>query len=243
MFSTQYIRWCVIFNWNRVKLHAVVVKWKYIPKLSGFKNIRKQPCFEHSDDVFVCLKIGFWERFIKPLTYMGAQLNNTEDLSKLCTTTLPGCHPSPQTNRKNAANNQLSFDTCPQSCTLAGWLSRGHLRTTTSDRGGESMPCLSTSLLIKEPLFTSGSAYDKESSQLHIFSLRRVVSLLLKALPSSKFASQKRSARGQSLDRGSPVRGKSNGSLFDGRARGQEGPLTYKSLIYITPLQFRKEAR
>lgn len=76
------------------------------------------------------------------------------------------------------------------------------------------MQCLSTSSLIKEPLFTSGSGYDKESSQVHTFSPRRVVFLLLKALPSSKFASQKCSARGQSLDRGSPVRGKSNESLF-----------------------------
>lgn len=39
--------------------------------------------------------------------------------------------------------------------------------------GGGSMQCLSTSLLIKEPLFTSGSVYDKERSQVHIFSPRR----------------------------------------------------------------------
>lgn len=103
--------------------------------------------------------------------------------------------------------------------------------------------CLSTSLLIKEPLFTSGPVYDKESSQVHIFSPRRVVFLLLKALPSSKFASQKHCARGQSLDRGSPVRGKSNESLFYGLAARQGGPLTYQALICITPFQCRKTGR
>lgn len=36
----------------------------------------------------------------------------------------------------------------------------------------------------------------------------------LEALPLSKFASQSHCARGQSLDRGGPVRGKSNESLF-----------------------------
>lgn len=67
--------------------------------------------------------------------------------------------------------------------------------------------------------------------------------LLLKALPSSKFASQKHHARGQRLDRGSPVRGKSNDSLFQGLAGRQGGPLTYQSLICITPLQFREKRR
>lgn len=107
----------------------------------------------------------------------------------------------------------------------------------------ESMPCLSTSLLIKELLFTSGSVYDKESSQVHIFSPRRVVFLLLKALPSSKFASQNCGARGQSPDRSSPVRGESNESLSYSLAGRQGGPLTYKSLICITPLQFVKKKK
>lgn len=40
--------------------------------------------------------------------------------------------------------------------------------------GRESMKCLSTSLLIKELPFTSGSIYDKESSQVHSFSPRRL---------------------------------------------------------------------
>lgn len=34
------------------------------------------------------------------------------------------------------------------------------------------MRCLSTSLLTEEPLFTLGLLYDKESSQVHIFSLK-----------------------------------------------------------------------
>lgn len=105
----------------------------------------------------------------------------------------------------------------------------------------ESMPCLSTSLLIKEPLFTPGSVYDKESSQVHIFSQRRVVFLLLNAAPSSKFPSQRHGARGQSLDRSSPVRGKSNESLSCSLAHQQGGSLTYKSFICITPLQFSEK--
>jgi len=64
--------------------------------------------------------------------------------------------------------------------------------------------------LIKEPLFTSGSGYDKESSQVHIFSPRRVVSFLPPpSKPSPRWHSpQEHCARGQSLDRTRPVRGK-----------------------------------
>lgn len=51
MFSTQYISGYVIFNWNSIKLHTIVVKWKYITKLSAFAKVRKQL----SDDVFLSL--------------------------------------------------------------------------------------------------------------------------------------------------------------------------------------------
>lgn len=61
----------------------------------------------------------------------------------------------------------------------------------------------------------SESAYDKESSQVHIFSPEEGgFSSSSKPSPSSKFAAHKRRARGQSLDRGSPVRGKLNRSLI-----------------------------
>lgn len=43
MFSTQYISRCVTFNWNSLKLHVVVAKWKYMPKLSASERVRKQP--------------------------------------------------------------------------------------------------------------------------------------------------------------------------------------------------------
>lgn len=45
------------------------------------------------------------------------------------------------------------------------------------------MKCLSTSSLIKEPPFTSGAEYDKESSQVHSVSQRRVLSPLLPKSP------------------------------------------------------------
>lgn len=152
---------------------------------------------------------------------------------------LPGCH-------SNQEKHKCKQSTLTRQLSLKLHTNRLiELRPFADDNlewKGESMPCLSTSLLIKEPLFTPGSVYDKESSQVHIFSPRRMVFLLLKALPSSEFASQKHSARGQSLDRGSPVRGKSNESLFYGLAGRQAGPLTYKSLICITPFQFKKKA-
>lgn len=59
MFSTQYIRECVIVNCNSRNHPTWVVMWKCTPKLSGLRNIRKQTCFELGDDVFKNSKIGF----------------------------------------------------------------------------------------------------------------------------------------------------------------------------------------
>lgn len=122
-------------------------------------------------------------------------------------------------------------------------LSRGHLRTTTSDRRGESMPCLSTSSLIKEPLFTSGSVYDKESSQVHIFSPRRGGSF-----SSSKPSPHRHSPHRNAVPEAKVLTGvaqwegnQTRPFFFNGLARRQGGPLTYQSLIRITPFQLRKE--
>lgn len=62
--------------------------------------------------------------------------------------------------------------------------------------------------LVKEPLFQPGSVYDRESTQ-RTFSVGGAWAFLpsLKPFPSSKFASQRPNARGQSLDRGCPVQG------------------------------------
>lgn len=161
-------------------------------------------------------------------------------LFKHHTTALPGCHTIPQTSRKNAANNQPSLDSCPQSCTVTGWLSWGHLRTTTSDRRGNQCRVCPLLCSLRNLYSRQGLCMTKKAHKC-TFSVRGgCFFLLLKALPSSKFASQKRCARGQSLDRGSPVRGKSNESLFYGPARRQGSPLTYQSLICITPFQLRK---
>lgn len=106
------------------------------------------------------------------------------------------------------------------------------------------MPCLSTSLLIKEPLFTSGSVYDKESSQVRIFSPRRAVFLPLKALPSSKFASQNCSARGQSLDRSSQVRGgiKQAPFLQPGWLTGRPAYLQVLNLYHTVAVHEKRKA-
>ena len=131
---------------------------------------------------------------------------------------------NPQTSRKYAANNHPSLDICPQSCTLTSWLSWGHLRTTTSD--GTRNQCRVCPLFcsLRNPYSRQGLYMTKKAHKC-TFSVRGGwFFLLLKALPSSKFASQKRCARGQSLDRGSPVRGKSNESVFCSRALRHGAP-------------------